>query len=179
MKTIYVLLTCLVIAIAALSLTGCLLFSKTFVIDETLTDLSLSGEGVYYDLVDITDQQLWIDHEEDIQDILTVGFEIWAQNNAGVANKFYGHVVATTSALGSTATKAQVNTGTTRVLEVPMSVTGPTFVPYSDSFGLSTELDVLKDLAEEGTFKFFLYGDNTPIDFTVDSVKVVITFTAG
>jgi hypothetical protein len=179
-KTFYLFITAAV-ALALLLPSGCKILSGTTMVEKMFRDLSASSSNsFYYEAMDITDEQDWIDHKDDITDIDNVGFELWVTNNSSVANEFDCYVAAFSSSLTGASSKSMVADSATHVLvSVPLAATGQTFVGYAASFSHITNLETLKTLAESGQFKFFAMSEATPIDFTVDSVKVVITLTAG
>ena len=167
------------ITLTTLLVVGCLL-SGTFVVSMLFKDFPVAGDtDFYYFDADVTSEEEWEDHKDNIKDIDNVGFELWATNTSGVANTYYCYIAPITSSLGSGSSKSLVEQNATKVLEISLSATGQTFVGYTDSFSHLTNLETLKDLAEEGRFKFFAMSDATPTDFTVDSIRVVITITAG
>jgi hypothetical protein len=165
--------------LTSLLLVGCLL-SGTFVVSMLFKDFPVAGSGnLYYFDVDVTSEDVWTDHEDNIKDIDNVGFELWVTNVSGVANTYECYIAPMASLLSGQSSKSTVVAGATKVLEVPLAATGQTFIGYADSFSHLTNLETLKALAESGQFKFWAMSAATLTDFTVDSILVVITFTAG
>ena len=165
--------------LTSLLLVGCLL-SGTFVVSMLFKNFPVAGSSnFYYFDADVTSDDVWTDHKDNIKDIDNVGFELWVTNASGVANTYDCYIAPITSPLSSLSSKSEVVAGATKVLEIPLAATGQTFVGYADSFSHLTNLETLKSLAESGQFKFFAMSDATPTDFTVDSIRVVITLTAG
>lgn len=163
----------------SLLLAGCLL-SGTFVVSMMFKDFPVAGSvNFYYFDVDVTSEDEWTDHKDDIKDIDNVGFELWVTNESGVANTYECYIAPITSPLDDLSPKSEVVAGATKILEIPLVATGQTFIGYADSFSHLTNLETLKALAESGQFKFFAMSDATPTDFTVDAILVVITITAG
>ena len=160
---------------------GCKIVSGTTTVERMYRDLSAStSNSFYYEAIDITDEPDWIDHKDDITDIDNVGFELWVTNTSGVANAFDCYVAPLSSSLTGDSPKSEVTASATHALvSVPLAATGQTFIGYADSFSHISNLDILKTLTETGQFKFFAMSDATPVDFTVDSIRVVVTLTAG
>jgi len=163
-----------------LILTGCLI-SGTFVLSVMIRDLQVSANGEnYYINVDITEDQDWQDHQGNIKDIDLVGFELWATNNTGVANKFSAYVADSLSSLDSLSTRTEIEEHGILVLkDLPLKATGQTHITYGQSFKYIASLDKLKELAEVGKFKMFAVANESNINFNLDSVLVIVTFTAG
>ncbi|MDH3891086.1 MAG: hypothetical protein OEV49_08360 [candidate division Zixibacteria bacterium] len=168
------------VALALLVPSGCKIVSGTYVVEETFYDLTPNGTGdYYYEALDITDNSVWQDHKDDIKDIDNIGFEIWLNSSAASANNFNCYVDALASSLGGASSKSAVIAGATHVLvDVPMPA-GKSFIGYAASFSHITNLSTLKTLGETGQFKFWAMADVTTSSFTVDSIKVVVTLTAG
>ena len=165
--------------LTSLLLVGCIL-SGTFVVSMLFKDFPVAGsDDFYYFDVDVTSDDVWTDHKDNIKDIDNIGFELWVTNASGVANTYNCYVAPITSLLNGASPKSEVVAEATKVLEIPLAATGQTFVGYADSFSHLTNLETLKALAEGGQFKFFAMSAATPTDFTVDSILVVITITVG
>jgi hypothetical protein len=168
------------VAFALLVPSGCKIVSGTIVIEKMFYDLTPNGNGdYYYEALDITDEEDWVDHKDDIKDIDNVGFEIWLSNDAGSVNNFNCYVDNNPSSLDSTSSKSLVQSNATEALiNVPMP-SGDSFIGYAASFSHIGDLSTLKALAESGNFQFWAMSDVTIGQFTVDSIRVVITLTAG
>ena len=168
------------IALALLAPSGCKIVSGTFVVEEIFYDLTPNGTAdYYYEAIDITDNDVWVDHKDDIKDIDNVGFELWLSNTAGSANTVDCYISDFSSSLGGTSSKSAVMAGATHVLvDIPLPP-GKSFLGYATSFSHITNLDALKTLGEIGQFKFWAISDITTSNFTVDSIRVVVTLTAG
>jgi len=109
-----------------------------------------------------------------------VGFELWATNNTGVANKFSAYVADSLSSLDSLSTRTEIEEHGILVLkDLPLKATGQTHITYGQSFKYIASLDKLKELAEVGKFKMFAVANESNINFNLDSVLVIVTFTAG
>jgi hypothetical protein len=167
-------------AVAILHPTGCKIVSGTYVVDTIFYDLSPNGNGdYYYEALDITTNDVWIDHKDDIKDIDNVGFEMWLSNTAASDNTVNCYVADFGSTLHGNSSKSMVMSGATHVLvDVPMPP-GTSFLGYAASFSHIDHLTELKALGEVGQFKFWAIADVQTSDFTIDSLRVVLTLTAG
>jgi hypothetical protein len=165
---------------ALLQPTGCKIVSGTFVVDTVFYDLTPNGTGdYYYEALDLTTNDVWIDHEDDIKDIDNIGFEMWLSNTAGTNNFVDCYIADFGSALNGASSRSAVESGATRVLvDVPMPP-GTSFLGYASSFSHIEHLTELKTLGESGQFKFWALADITTSEFTIDSLRVVLTLTAG
>jgi len=167
-------------AVVLLQPTGCKIVSGTFVVDTVFTDLSPNGNGDYwYEAFDLTDNDVWIDHEDDIKDIDNVGFELWVSSTAPTANVFNCYIDEMSSALNGGSSKSAVEASAKHILVNLPLPPGSSFIGYAASFSYIDNLDAMKKLAEAGMFKFWAVSDVTTSEFHVDSIRVVITLSAG
>ena len=168
------------VALALLIPSGCNFMSGTYVLEETFYNLTPNGsDNYYYEAFDITGNSVWEDHKDNIKDIDNIGFEIWLDSDAASSNNFNCYVDALSSTLNGESSSSAVQTAATQVLvDLPMPV-GESFIGYASSFTHLSNLSTLKTLAESGQFKFWAMADVTTGEFTIDSIRVVITITAG
>ncbi len=167
-----------------LLLAGCWLVTGTFLLAITLVtgeDLTWTGD-YYYDTVDFTQEQVWEDHADNLKYIDVVGFELWATNDLATAETYDLYLADLGSSLTGGSTVGTVTSTATQVLnDVPIKA-GPgvkTFISYPQSFKYLMQVDALRALTEKGGFKLFLVPSDNSTSLTVDSLKVVVTFTAG
>jgi hypothetical protein len=70
-----------------IGVTGCLV-SGTFVLDIKVSQADLEQHGnSYYTDVDLTDNEIWQEHRENLDSVELVGFELWL-SNSGTATVF-------------------------------------------------------------------------------------------
>ena len=164
--------------IAALLAGGCLL-SGTFTVDEKFT-FELR-EGLYFHAADVTGDAEWQDHKDDIDKVDMVGFELWLTNHLNTPSEFSLYV----DDFGETqwTTADQVRANTVKVfgsLTLKPGVGGQTHITYGESLGMFSNVAELRRLTRQG--QFHVYGVSTAAagsEFTVDSARVVVTFTAS
>jgi len=169
-------------SVVALSLlAGCLL-SGTFIsviviVDEDFT----TRTGFYFYDVDLTEEDVWNDHKDEIKDIDLVGFELWITNHESEERKFSVYLDDADEPVYDTLPDVLANT--TIVLDDLTLTAGPdvqTHVTYGQSFKYLKNVPTLLELVKKGAFHYYGISDGgTSAGYTIDSAKVVITFTAG
>ena len=163
------------LSVLALTLAGCIV-TGTFITDILIEDLDfVAGENLYRVQVSLSDDETWNEHKDDIKSIDLVGFELWIQNENPGDETFEGYVDAADQPFYSTA--AEVRTNAIQVLGEVTLAPGPNYISYPKSFGYIENLEQLKALVESGELN--AYGLTTGGAFTLDSMRVIVTFTAG
>jgi hypothetical protein len=166
-------------AVIAMMITGCLLISGTFTIVKLFT--FPGGTGFYHYLVDITEEDEWKKHEDDINDIDLVGFEMWFTNNEETAVIFNAYL--DNGKADAYDNYDDVDANTTKILDGVTLAAGPgttTHLTYGQSFKFVQNVAILKEFVRSGVFHF--YGTSSSggdVAFVLDSVRVVVTFTAS
>ena len=168
-------------AVVAVSLlAGCLL-SGTFIsviviVDEDFT----TRTGFYFYDVDLTEEDVWNDHKDEIKDIDLVGFELWITNETGTADTFTVYVADLQSTLDGSSTRSEVDSvATLAVNGLPVAPSGQTHITYGQSFKYLSNIGTLKNLVETGKFKLFAFVTSPTADVTIDSLRVIVTLTVG
>nr|MBN2277568.1 hypothetical protein [candidate division Zixibacteria bacterium] len=170
--------TCLVLLVAL----GCSsLISGTTVIDFHIDggDISVSGD-VYYFQVDLTDEDVWKDHRDQIKNIDNVGFELWLTDTVQIDSSYTltGELYIAPLETDIYTTIEEVEDNTTLIvqnLEVPSGTT--TYIDWNASLEHLTNIDSLKYYAEQGTFTVFGITREAPFKIQVDSATVIVTVT--
>jgi hypothetical protein len=155
-------------------------FSGTFVITFEIydEDINIKDEVGYFQ-VDLTGEDIWEKHKDDINNIDLVGFEIYITNNAEYEQTISLHVTDYDDTLHNTA--GGVDSNTTRVvhdLDVAAGVGTTTHIDWATSVTHLENINVLKKYVEGGRFTTFILPDPTPYTITVDSARVIVTVTA-
>jgi hypothetical protein len=142
-------------------------------------DLIYNGD-IYYASVDWTDDADWEDHQDNIKDIDLVGFELWATNADETADTFTVYVADLQSSLDGSSTRSEVDSvATLAVNGLPLAPSGQTHVTYGQSFKYLDNVETLKNVVETGKFKLFAFVTSPTVDVTIDSLRVIVTLTAG
>lgn len=163
------------VILTAFLVVGCIV-SGTFIVTEEFTFTTMTG-FYHYD-VDVTDEEDWQDHKDDIQNIDAVGFELWFTNNSGSDVTFNVWLDDGVGATYEEATSAQNNLNL--VLDDVTLPPGKSHLSYVESLGKITNFALIKSLASVGKFKFYGVSSNTTDStWIVDSGIVYITFTAN
>ena len=161
------------LALIALLAVGCLV-SGTFIIVEDFNFTAQSG--FYFYPVDITTEQEWEDHKDDINQIDVVGVEFWITSTESGPVTFDAYIDdfsgGTPGAVPGTASKIidafTVNPGADQ------------HITYAQSLTFIKNTTRLKALAKLGKFDYFgTSTGNEGTTFKIDSDKVIVTFSAS
>lgn len=168
------------VVFAGLVLGGCLV-SGTFVVVEVFSFTALSS-NFYREAVDLTDDDTWNDHKDDIDRIDVVGFELWITNNTNTDFTYSAYLDDPTSPMWDTPGEVQSN-ATLIFDNLTISGGGPgsgsqRVVTYAQSFNYLKNIPEIRRLVKEGIFDYYAItvGNTTG---SVDSVKVIVTVSAS
>ncbi|UCE23227.1 MAG: hypothetical protein JSU74_07930 [Candidatus Zixiibacteriota bacterium] len=154
-------------------LTGCGLISITFLLDEDIDETFVPTSFYYYG-VDVTDEEDWEDHKDDIKQANWVTFELYLTNPGGTDITFDGYV---DDATGTACTNATCAMGTTKILSnITIPAGSERYISPGESLNFMENMDILRDLAVTGMFNF--YGVSTGGSFVIDSGRVVVAIVA-
>ena len=162
------------LALIAVFVSGCII-SATFVIVKEFN--FPPREGFYFYQVDITTDETWQDHQDEIDIIEAVGFEFYIHSSASGDIAFS---VFVDDFSGAGADPSEVPTSADVVLDSLVISNGSSKVSYSRTVGLIEHLDRLKELTRTG--RFDVYTTSTGEvggNFIIDSAKVIVTLSAG
>jgi len=170
-------------SVAILLIVACSFISGTWILTYRLVenDSLVWYDDFYYGSVDLNDEENWEDHVEHIKDINMIGLEIWGINNTGTNQEYNVYIDGAGSSLNGSSTRSEVEEDATLVIEnLPLNTGGPQFISYGQSLGYVRNVDMIKDLLEAGEMKFFAYSNiSDTTNIHIDSLNIVITFTAG
>lgn len=169
----------LLLAVASLFLVGCLV-SGTFVVTLFIEEGDFTTlNGFYYYMVDLTTEDVWEDHKDNIENIDIVGFELWITNNSGSATTF--NVWIEDIASPERTSLAQVQANATLVLEDLDIAAGSVHITYGQSLSHVTNVSTLKELAESGQFHYYGHSSvgGPGAQYFVDSARVIVTLSAS
>ena len=163
------------LALIALLAVGCLV-SGTFIIVE---DFNFTAQtGFYFYPVDITTEQAWIDHKDDINQIDVVGVEFWITSTESGPVTFDAYV---DDFSGTTPTSLPVPATASKIIDAfTVNPGADQHITYTQSLGFIKNTARLKTLAKTGKFDY--YGTSTGSEgssFLIDSGKVIVTFSAS
>ncbi|MDF1546151.1 MAG: hypothetical protein P1R58_13750 [bacterium] len=162
------------IAAAMLLLAGCI-FSGTFTISKSFS-FKIADDIVSKPL-DLTTESDWKEHQEEIDQIDGIGFDVWITNTSLVEGKFNIWIDRPTLPTYNKITEVEKNA--TLILDgFIMTGTKDIHLTYGNSFKYLRNLDSLKTIIRTGQFDLYLAHSESPNEIRVDSGQVVITFTA-
>jgi hypothetical protein len=171
----FTLLSALLATILAI---GCAsLITGTFVIDIWIghSEINSDHEDFDYYTVDMTSNEDWNNHKDDIKRIENVGFQLWITNDglSTVSGEMYA--TADTTIYADT---TEVKDNATLIFSGLNLAPGKTYVDWATSLGYIKNLSTIRSLVQGG--KFTVYGMTTtlPYNVTIDSARVIVTLTA-
>jgi hypothetical protein len=159
---------------------GCLsIIGGTFVIDHFIdnTDIDVRSEvSVFH--VDVTDEDIWKKHKEDIHDIDNVGFELWLTNDTNYVLTGELYIASYTS--DDYTDRDTVATYATKVLEgIRLPASSSRYIDWGESQKYVANVGTLKKYGELGRFTVYATTETLPCKMTVDSARVIITVTGS
>ena len=164
------------LALLSLVLGGCLI-SGTFIVVQVIE--FGSAAAFYKDAVDLTGNEEWEDHKDDIDRIDVVGFELW-MTNPGSSFTLDAYLDEPNDTAYTTS--GQVTANTTHVFgsfTVPGGISSSQrVVSYSNSFQYLKNVEAIRTLVKSGAFDFYVLSPGNP-GGSLDSVRVVITVSAS
>ncbi|MFH2048098.1 MAG: hypothetical protein ABIJ12_01535 [bacterium] len=170
-------------SIAILLIVGCATISGTWILTYQLSenDTLVWYDDFYYGSIDMSDDGTWEDHVDNIKDINMIGLEVWGTNNTSTDQEYDVYLDGAGSTLSGLSTRSEVAQNATLVLEsLPLKSGGQQFISYGQSLEYVRNVDKIKDLLEAGEMKFFAFSNiSDTTNIHIDSVNIVITFTAG
>jgi hypothetical protein len=157
---------------------GCSVVTGTFIISIKIDsyDINEDKEDFAYFSVDLSQEEDWNKHKDDIKNIDNVGFQLWFNNTGDetVTGEIYASTMDTvyndTAAVKGNATL--IFSG----LEIPPGVS---YVDWPTSLGYIHNLPTLRRIVETGLFTGYALTTTLPFTVTLDSATVIITLTAA
>jgi hypothetical protein len=154
---------------ATLLLSGCWLFGITLVLSYDIEDEIVSTDTNFNSVaIDLTEEQDWIDHQDDLDEIYNLLFYGWIENHESTEATGQLYVYKN----DSLTTIAEVQANATLVLDglvlPPSSIVE---VPLTEM-----KLEPIRDLIMEGKFQLYAIATNVPFHITVYDATVVVIF---
>lgn len=161
--------------VGALLGAGCVLNSGQFVVIFKIAEVMAStSEQISVKEIDLTDDEDFNDHKDELKRVEDVLFQLTATNNGTTT----AHARIYISDTDTLSTFAEIDTLATLVLESPeLGVSESLFIPFDDSGDYIQNVDVLRDLTLTGHFYAYAVADNVPFNMTLENVIVVATLT--
>ena len=160
--------------------TACGLLSGTFVIERMFHNIDFTTQtGLYNVVVDMSEDEDWEEHEDQIEGIDAIGFEIWITNNEAESAEFNIYLDELEQPVY--ASQAELDSaGVPKILDGLEIDPGANFLSYGQSLGYLTNVEYMKTRVAEGTF--MLYGTSdigTTDGYHIDSLRVIVTVTVS
>jgi len=149
---------------------GCLV-SGTEVFDLLIGTLNVTGGSFNEDTIDLSENDTFNDHKDEIELIDRVGFTTEVDNNSG-QDALLSVYFSTQAGLGDPATQA-----TPLFLNVPIPAAGRT-ITYDESLDLLLNFDQLQAAIKGGVITFYTTA-NGNFNLTLNDLTMIVTFTVG
>jgi hypothetical protein len=158
-----------------LVLCGCIVSGQFVVVIDwggfASTDTTLNSKHV-----DLTTNSTWVDHKDDIQDIIDVKFKVTIHN--AMSTEATGEVYVSSA---SYTTLSEVKSSATRILHgISIAASATKTIGFDESVAYRENLDVLLSLVKEGSFYIYGIAENTPFSIEImEGSQLLVTFSAG
>jgi hypothetical protein len=164
------------LGIAALFAAGCIVSGQFTIVINIEDEIAYVDQVLNSEEIDLTDDDTWEEHKDDIQKIIDVKFELTLVNGTGgpVTGEIYVSETEYTSAADVQANALLVVSG------VVVDANDTRTISFTESAQYISNLNELLDLVEQG--HFFVYGlaADPPFVITVESgARLLVTFSAG
>ncbi len=168
----------LILGLGMLFMAGCLI-TGSFVLSLKIDDEIYSSNAFFdADSVDLTVEQIWIDHQDDIKNISDVRFRATIFNET--ANQATGQVYFSSN--GSYTTPDEVRNAEDAFIVFGGMVIGPNdnlLVTFKESAKYRTNLDRALVLIEDGKFYLYVLTPEDLFELRAEDVYIMVTMDAG
>lgn len=168
--------------LAIFMFTGCWewIASGTLVLGERFEDEDiLYTDEFHYFMVDLSDNETWADHEDNIKAITGIGFELWVTNNG--EDTATGQIYFTRADDPLYTTAAEVQANAVKIFdgwELPPDGV-QTYLNWPMSLAYIESADTLYKTVITGEITLYALTETLPYDLVVDTATVVLTVTIG
>jgi hypothetical protein len=125
--------------------------------------------------VDMTKEDSWNKHKDDIKNIDNVGFRLWVTNSGG--SNISGELYASTDS--TLADTAEVRANATLIFAGPAFSPGASYIDWPTSLKYVHNLAALRTLLQGGAFTVYGLTATLPFNMVIDSAEVIVTVTVG
>ncbi len=167
----------LVVGLSAVILAGCLL-TGTFVLVLDLPDITANSTGTFSAThVDLTDEDVWQDHKDDIKNISDVRFRA---DFTAVGNTAEGDIYFSSNGAYGTPDAVRAATDAFPVFSGLLVPVGQTVtMTFAESAQYRQNLDDALALIESGSFYVYVLTPSGPFELQLTDVHVLVNFDAG
>lgn len=163
--------------LATFMICGCFLISGTWVIIYEVEEADIHPSQSFYKFtVDLTGEDIWKDHKDDIDDIADISFTFKLANTGANAITGRVYVSADSNLADTTAVKSSATIILDEINVAPGDTLQMTLAHYYD---LLQNFDTLKDPVKTGVFTAYAIVPNAPLNMKFFDVIVVVTISAG
>ncbi len=177
-KTLSLSFVCLIFLI-----TGCLV-SGTFMIVESFP--FTTQDGFYPAAVNLTTNEIWIEHADKLDEVESVGFELWITNNETSDWTYTGYLDdydpdCMTQSCFDTSTTKKIVFGPITIPASTGSSGTQKFVSYAESFGYLHNVEDLISKTQDGMLNVIgiATGGAGGNGGSVDSLRIIVTINAS
>lgn len=166
------------VAVFLLSIAGCSITTGQFTIVITVDGIASTDDDVHMELADLNEEQVYVDHRDDIRNIESVTIVAHIVNNSTAVAQ--GEIWVSTNSTYTTADEIRNSEDARRVfISPPIAIDGEMTIDWQNGFSHMENVEYLEDLIiNEGVFAVYGLASETPFDVYMDA-EIVITFTAG
>lgn len=160
--------------LVSLSISGCLL-SGTFVVNLQMDEMVFASASFYKEHLDLTTNQTYNEHRDQIKDITDVGFALKIENNSNLTAS--GELYITDD--GNLTTPAEVkNNGIVVLTGISVEPNSAKSINWSESYRYIRNLDVIKAQVKSGSFWVYALIDQAPLNLRIYDASVIVSFAA-
>jgi hypothetical protein len=162
--------------LVALLAAGCILSGQFTIVINIEDEIAYVNQVLNSAVIDLTTDETWKDHKDDIQKIIDVKFEVTVENSTSSA--VTGEVYVSENEY---TTAADVQNNATLVLSgIVVEANDTRTISFTESAKYITNLSTLLDLVEKGNFYIYALAADTPYVIKVQSgARLLVTFSAG
>jgi hypothetical protein len=163
------------ICVLGLLATGCII-SGQFVILLDWGGIASTDQDLESDSIDLTGDETWQDHKDDIQNIVDVKFEVEIQNLLGTTAT--GEVYLSENSYNSV---TDVRNNAIRILHgIEVAGNSTRMISFEESAQFQENLSAALDLVETGQFYIYGIAENIPFSVNIpEGSRLLVTFSAG
>jgi hypothetical protein len=168
----------IMVALLLAGLASCDITTGQFTIVITLDGIASTDDDVHMEVADLNEEQVYVDHRDDIRNIESVTIVAHVVNNSIAMAQ--GEIWVSTNSTYTTADEIRNSEDARRVfISPPIAVGGELTIDWQNGFSHMENVEYLEDLIiNEGVFTVYGLASATPFDVYMDA-EIVITFTAG
>jgi len=153
---------------------GTLIFGQKYIDEQIMTT-----DEFHYFMVDLSDNDTWEEHEDNIKAITGIGFEMWVTNNG--EDTATGQIYFASADDDIYTTAAEVQENAVKIFDGwKLAPDGEqTYLNWPMSLAYIESADTLYKTVMTGELTLYALAENLPFELVVDTATVVVTVTVG